>query len=161
MNRRDFIATSVAVGISARGVSPKPEELDEPINMTPPEGRTSKRDILEAIEKNRIRIRKKEDRARFALKFIGEFTDEEVEVIRGRICKREEHKDMDSSRSFYLKPRAIFIHGYLVHDDDGKWVATASMTERIRIWDAICVSFKTCSYDGFDLLGIDTWWEKC
>jgi hypothetical protein len=33
-----------------------------------------------------------------------------------------------------------------------------SREDRIRIWDAICVSLRTI-HDGFDLLAVDTWWE--
>jgi len=96
---------------------------------------------------------KNHDRARRALRFVGNFSDKQVELIYKWICK---YQDRMKLLDGYYTAREVFINKCIIVYDP--FACVVSREERVQIWDAICVSLRT-QYDGFDLLAIDTWWK--
>jgi hypothetical protein len=148
----------------------KPDVLDGPIKPFIPKDPKMLHQFCE-------RINKQQDRACNALKVVGKFSDEEVQKVRKWICKYQDRmrflqRDMcklvsegvgepvrmeTENRSYY--PRDIFVWPTVSNVVPlGQFPIHGSREDKIRIWDAICVSLRTI-HDGFALLAIATWWE--
>ena len=160
MKRRDFIGTAAAG--TAAAVLPaiaigSEEKSSIPGVFTPKDPK--------AMDELCARINKQHDRACNALNVVGKFSPLEVQVVRKWICKYQER--MKFLKRTYpwegvehqMSPRDIFLMPDIPSVIPlGTTVVQGGYENRVRIWDAICVSLRT-AHDGFDLLAIDTWWE--
>jgi hypothetical protein len=160
MKRREFLQSTGAVaavpllGISSRGIGEPKSDIPDPIPKDP----AKLEDLCE-------RINKMHDRACNALKVVGRFSDEEVQKVRKWICKYQDRMKFLKrtypwdGREHRMSPREIFLMPDIPSVIPlGVNMVPGGREDRIRIWDAICISLRTI-HDGFDLLAIDTWWE--
>jgi hypothetical protein len=173
MNRREFLKGTAAAGTAA-AVLPAmgseknlPDVLSGPIKPFIPKDPDLLMQLCERIDKQVAR-------AHHAMRVVGKFSDEEVCQVDKWIRKEQEmkkhlrrdswiidpHTGRKRKTSIWQIPREIFIWPTISNVVPLDQVPIrGGREERIRIWDAICVSLKTI-HDGFDLLGIDTWWEN-
>lgn len=133
MKRRDLLGGIIAFlsfGLveKASNASPSKEKAPKWLEETEKESRESYLKRLENITK-----------AHEILKKYSDFTTQETECVRKAVCKRT--LDCKEYRNRFV---------YTTRESHPKWI---SPERKIPIWDAICVTFRTCGReDGFQLI---------